>query len=124
MSYSIESIVRMFEELQVITDGILQLDLNQEEDIEQLMKWQTRQQQLRESITQAMGIVNPISLSETLKSIAFECLRLEELINQKISIQRDDLNRKIANIKMGDKAKDAYTQAYIQADGYFIDKHK
>jgi hypothetical protein len=113
MSYSILSIVRMFEELLVVTEGILRLDLNQEEDIEQLMKWQTRQQQLRESITQTMGIVNSISLPESLKSIAFECLRVEELINQKISIQRDDLNMKIANIKMGDKAKDAYTHAYI-----------
>jgi hypothetical protein len=117
MTLSLESCLNQLKE---IAEEILLLNLEEEGAVDKLEHLQLQQQVLREH----MASIWPTAVPEHLKQAVGSCLELEVQIKVKLEYFQGEVNDNLKELKRADFVRGKYQNTYIQAEGYFLDKHQ
>ncbi|QYR22116.1 hypothetical protein KZ483_03575 [Paenibacillus sp. sptzw28] len=107
-------------QLKETAEEILLLNLQEEGAVEKLELLQLQQQVLRDHIASVWTSALPGHLKRTVSG----CLELEEQIKVKLESFQVEMNDSLKELKRAGFIRGKYQNTYIQAEGYFLDKHQ
>ncbi|OPA75656.1 hypothetical protein BVG16_20180 [Paenibacillus selenitireducens] len=107
--------------LREITIALQYLDFSDEADCFLLEELQREQVTLRELLTPCMPEL--LQLSDA-KHIIKQCVELEESLNSKLNQSLLWAEEQLLKLQIGSRSKNMYTNNFVQAEGFFIDRKK
>lgn len=122
MSLGHDAVEQGLRTLEQISQAILELELEEEGGIERLAELQEMQEQLQEQLNDPL--TSGMGRDPQLQKLIASCLALGEQVDRKLTIFRNYISEQMNKIQDGDKSRTAYSTAYTQAEGYFIDFRK
>lgn len=108
-------------QLKDVAEQIAALPFKGEDYDRQLELLQSEQARLRKQID---GEKQGSAYSERQLDLLRQCLELEQANHAKIAAHKEDLGARLDKLHSAARVKSGYHRAYIQAEGYFIDKLK
>ncbi|WP_256759107.1 hypothetical protein [Cohnella sp. WQ 127256] len=105
-----------------ISEQIITLDLEMENDITMLEQLQLAQEELKHRIEELMSLTDKKNVNnQRLIRMAYDT---EMQVNMKLRAFKDFITSQMNKVQEGNRMKTAYHQAYSQAEGYFVDNRK
>jgi hypothetical protein len=105
-----------------ISKQMISLDLEEDDDVARLEKLQLAQEELRHRM---VGLMSPIDRADpSIQSLMQTAYDAELQVNLKLKAFKDFLSSQLNRMQEGSRIKNAYHQAYSQAEGYFVDNKK
>ncbi|MDB5052785.1 MAG: hypothetical protein JWM44_835 [Bacilli bacterium] len=123
MTDSQQIISLLFQELKETTKNIIALSLENEMSNELLNKYQVEQTEITHKIENALKEVDSAKIPIYIKQQVTECIDLEKIVKQKMLDYQSGVAIQLKSITNGSKVRGGYNNAFVQSDGYFIDKH-
>jgi hypothetical protein len=117
-----ENLRSMFKELLVLTERMLHLDFDQDEDLARLAELQQSQEALREKIERIIDGDSSYRSDGEVSLLIQQCIRLEVELLNKFYSKKEEFAGQLKLLQIGNRAKQAYQAQYLQAYGYFFDK--
>jgi hypothetical protein len=109
-------------ELISISEQMISLDLEKEDDVARLEELQLAQEGLRHRMD---GLLTPTNKGDTnIQSLMSTAYGAELQVNLKLKDFKDFISSQLNRMQEGNRVKNAYHQAYSQAEGYFVDNKK
>ncbi|BBI36139.1 hypothetical protein [Cohnella abietis] len=117
-----QSLKQFIMQLSATSEQILSLDLEEEDDISRLEALQLEQEVLKQQIESLM-LTSDVSHTD-IQDLLHDAYYSEVKVNQKLTLFKEFISDHLSKVQEGSRMKNAYHQAYSQAEGYFVDNKK